>query len=418
MVIRKILETTLPAGSTSVSFTDADIPNSLIRTYTTDAELYPQEIVLSGTTLTIKYEAQSYTLGVALELVKAGLDIIDDLTSDDAASALSAKQGKALKDALDLKADESQIPDSLSDLEGDSTHRVVTDTQISSWNGSVNNIQYYEQNGFLSKNLLPLNITMVKDLNTAGIWTDNVYSLRGVNFTVNTDMNGSITSITANRFTTDASNAILYVARDFKITEDAILNGCPDGGSSSTYRLRTSDGINEYGEGVTVTPRTASIYIRIESSYNVQNVTFYPMLRLATVTDDSFSLYAPSNTALLNMIETLPSGGGVDYSTTEQDTGLKWTDGKDIYQKSYEYTSISGGDNIFSFDLPSDALVIDQKNTFISTSEKMYWTDNNISGNSINLVNTNYQRTVINIASVLAPYLSKATITVKYTKGN
>lgn len=28
------------------------------------------------------------------------------------------------------------------------------------------------------------------------------------------------------------------------------------------------------------------------------------------------------------------SGGGVDYSTTEQNTGLKWIDGKPIYQKS------------------------------------------------------------------------------------
>ena len=29
------------------------------------------------------------------------------------------------------------------------------------------------------------------------------------------------------------------------------------------------------------------------------------------------------------------AGGGVDYSTTEQDTGLKWIDGKSIYQCSY-----------------------------------------------------------------------------------
>lgn len=29
------------------------------------------------------------------------------------------------------------------------------------------------------------------------------------------------------------------------------------------------------------------------------------------------------------------SGGGVDYSTTEQDTGLKWTDGRPIYQKTF-----------------------------------------------------------------------------------
>jgi hypothetical protein len=29
------------------------------------------------------------------------------------------------------------------------------------------------------------------------------------------------------------------------------------------------------------------------------------------------------------------SGGGVDYSTTEQDTGLKWIDGKNIYRRTF-----------------------------------------------------------------------------------
>lgn len=31
-------------------------------------------------------------------------------------------------------------------------------------------------------------------------------------------------------------------------------------------------------------------------------------------------------------------GGGVNYSTTEQNTGLKWIDGKDIYQKTFSLT--------------------------------------------------------------------------------
>lgn len=36
-------------------------------------------------------------------------------------------------------------------------------------------------------------------------------------------------------------------------------------------------------------------------------------------------------------------GGGIDYSTSEQDTGVKWIDGKPIYQKTYTniITSIS-----------------------------------------------------------------------------
>lgn len=29
-------------------------------------------------------------------------------------------------------------------------------------------------------------------------------------------------------------------------------------------------------------------------------------------------------------------GGGIDYSTTEQNTGLKWVDGKPIYQKTFD----------------------------------------------------------------------------------
>ena len=41
--------------------------------------------------------------------------------------------------------------------------------------------------------------------------------------------------------------------------------------------------------------------------------------------------------------EDLPqSSGGVDYSTSEQDTGLKWIDGKAIYQQTISFTVTSG----------------------------------------------------------------------------
>lgn len=39
----------------------------------------------------------------------------------------------------------------------------------------------------------------------------------------------------------------------------------------------------------------------------------------------------------------LPPSGGVDYSLTEQDTGLKWIDGKTIYQKTINFTVTGGG---------------------------------------------------------------------------
>lgn len=37
-------------------------------------------------------------------------------------------------------------------------------------------------------------------------------------------------------------------------------------------------------------------------------------------------------------------GGGIDYSTTEQNTGLKWIDGKPIYQKTFNITPNSYAD--------------------------------------------------------------------------
>lgn len=36
-------------------------------------------------------------------------------------------------------------------------------------------------------------------------------------------------------------------------------------------------------------------------------------------------------------------GGGVDYSLSEQDTGLKWIDGKTIYQKTIDFGSMPVG---------------------------------------------------------------------------
>lgn len=104
MTVTKILEQTLSAGATSVSFTDADIPNSLIRLYSSNSDIIPVSRILSGNTLTVTYEAQSTAIDVAVEIVKAGLDIVDNVTSTDADKALSAKQGKTLKDAIDTTA--------------------------------------------------------------------------------------------------------------------------------------------------------------------------------------------------------------------------------------------------------------------------------------------------------------------------
>jgi len=64
--------------------------------------------------------------------------VVDNLTSTSTTSALSANQGRVLKNLVDSKANTSAIPDELKDLASDSTHRTVTDTEKSTWNNKAN----------------------------------------------------------------------------------------------------------------------------------------------------------------------------------------------------------------------------------------------------------------------------------------
>lgn len=145
MVVRKILETTLSAGSTTVTFTDSDIPNSLIRVYSTDPDLMPQTQTLSGNVLTITYEAQTTSKGIAVEIVKQGLDIVDDLISTDSDKALSAKQGKALKDAIDSIIIPT-VPDNITDLD-DVNVTDIENGQVLAWNSTSEKFENVDQSG-------------------------------------------------------------------------------------------------------------------------------------------------------------------------------------------------------------------------------------------------------------------------------
>ena len=131
MLVRKILETTLAAGSTSVSFTDSDIPNSLIRIYSNDPNLVPVTESISGTTVTVTYEAQTSSKAIALEIVKQGLEIVDNVTSTDTDKALSANQGKILKDAIDSIVIPT-VPENITDL-NDVNVTDIEDGQILAW---------------------------------------------------------------------------------------------------------------------------------------------------------------------------------------------------------------------------------------------------------------------------------------------
>lgn len=125
--------------------------------------------------------------------------------------------------------------------------------------------------------------------------TEASQSVGGINFTVNAD--GSINANgTANDYTWSA-----YVTQSLTLPPgNYILSGCPSGGSSTTYRLQAFTGspsaptltVNDYGEGASFTLTDQStVLVRMLVKGTVDNLTFYPMVRYATIDDDTWQPY-------------------------------------------------------------------------------------------------------------------------------
>lgn len=78
-----------------------------------------------------------------------------------------------------------------------------------------------------------------------------------------------------------------------------ILNGCPSGGSGTTYNARIRDGSYvalgfDVGTGATITPSETKTYyyqITVVSGASVSNIVFKPMIRLASIADDTYAPY-------------------------------------------------------------------------------------------------------------------------------
>ena len=64
-------------------------------------------------------------------------------------------------------------------------------------------------------------------------------------------------------------------------------------------------------------------------------------------------------TAIENM--PTPTGGGIDYTTEEQDTGLKWIDGRKVYQRTFDKRTTALSDRIWNNNIlgTSDIEIID-----------------------------------------------------------
>lgn len=156
----------------------------------------------------------------------------------------------------------------------------------------------------VGKNLLPMTVEGIKAGKTSGTWSGNAYTINNVTFTILTDDGENVTGIKVNGtasgnvgFTLCSKSAVDFLTDGTSY----IVNGCPSGGSESTFYLVVSDNITQSyfdtGNGESFTPSSTFVgndyfcRIYITSGTQISNKVFYPMIRFSTVTDSTFVPY-------------------------------------------------------------------------------------------------------------------------------
>lgn len=159
----------------------------------------------------------------------------------------------------------------------------------------------------------------------------------GITFTVNSDK-----TVNVNGTNDTSANSSLIINRYDLSPGTYILNGCPSGGASNTYRLAIQetgsysilgsiDIGNGSGEFTIDTTTNVQIAIFIQKGLTINNLLFKPMLREATIADDTYEQYgASSSLDYLSEIENL-EGENIcpSLNTTRTINGVTFTKNKD-----------------------------------------------------------------------------------------
>ena len=176
--------------------------------------------------------------------------------------------------------------------------------------------------------------------NTATTQTKN-----GVTFTVNEDK-----SISCNG--TASSNAFFKIG-DIQLEENCIMSGCPEGGANNSYVMRLYNNGSVFktdsGEGVLIDSEIQNGYaeIRIAAGYTCDNLTFYPMIRLASIEDDTYEPYHEPTTTNIYLDE--PIGENESISLSDTNTNIPTLRGTNVLtvdttvQPSNVYIKVGGG---------------------------------------------------------------------------
>lgn len=152
------------------------------------------------------------------------------------------------------------------------------------------------------KNLLPMTISGLKAINTAGTWSGNVYTYKGGTFEVLVDSADNVVGINIDG--TFTGNTGFYLIRNYTTSKIYVLSGARNG-SDSTYFIEAYNGSSytfQYSDGIDL-PADTYNYIAVGArggTYN--NVKVYPMMRDASIIDPTYAPYAKTNLELMQDI--------------------------------------------------------------------------------------------------------------------
>lgn len=141
----------------------------------------------------------------------------------------------------------------------------------------------------------------------------------GITFTVNEDG-----SVTVNG--TATAGAWMNVTGKFTLPKGIyILSGCPKGGAySSTYVLSATTAA-DYGNGKSFTIEEETeivVNIGVYTGFTANNLTFYPMIRLASIEDDTYEPYKEMQPVpISHTLPGIPVTSGGNYTDAN---GQQW----------------------------------------------------------------------------------------------
>ena len=198
---------------------------------------------------------------------------------------VSQAQLDALQDELNYY---KTIVNALPKITGSGTSITLNNTADSILSNILN--PNLSQETTTGKNKLEYTLASLKTLNTGGTWNNNVYTQNGVSFTINDDL-----SVLVNGTASTYTFLILNTNLGLISGTEYILNGCPVGGTTQSYSLRMyigGDYISQTGTDYTfIYSNQGPVRINIFGGSTANNLLFKPMIRLASVTDDSYEPY-------------------------------------------------------------------------------------------------------------------------------